>query len=316
MNASHAPTPVLVLFAVLVLLVMAGIWGFGPLGYIRLVGNEAQGVIYHVNDCGTNDDGDEAYQETVVFRDAKGQLQESTSGSTCTNDFANGETHAIWYLPALPGSAFIGGPGGRFYIVSAVWLVLVVTCLVSLFLMTRARVRACIQAENFARLWQGGLGCLVMVLPLLVLLHFFPPSPDQGQSGPAHNFRAGETVAVDGRWAISVQPVRPAAQSGGTVCLELDVTLRNTTQQAQSVAVSQFTLFDGEAQEINPSCSVDAPKLSDSQVAPGAVIMGALAFKAPASLRECYLAFRPGTPEENVGRYFWRLQVTSAGSGS
>jgi hypothetical protein len=311
MKASEAFWWVLSLFACLVLLTLAGIWDFAPFWSALLSGSEAQGVVYAVRDCGKNDDGDETYQETMVFRDAQGQLQETTSGADCASDFAPGDTVAIWYLPSLPGTSIPGEANVIVFLVfSAIYLVCVVFCLVVFLRRARALLRACALAEAFGRLWLTGLVCLLMVVPLPLLLHFFPPPSHQDGNGPSHNFLAGETVAVDGRWAVSVQPGRRAVQSAGTVCLELDVTLRNTTRQTMPVAASQFTLFDGQARALATACSVDTPKLSNSQVAPGAVITGALAFKVPTSLRACYLAFRPGTPEENTGRYFWRLQVT------
>lgn len=317
MKASQALAWVLGLFVCLVLIALPGIWDFLPFWSVLLAGSEAHGVVYAVRDCGRNDDGNETYQETMLFRDAEGQLQETTSGADCTSDFAPGDTVAIWYLPSLPGTA-IPGEGNIivFLVFSAAYLACVVFCLIVLLIKVRALLKACAQEEAFGRVWLAGLVCLLMLVPLPLLLHFFPPPSHQDGDGPSQNFRAGETVAVDGRWAVSVELGKSAAQSAGTVCLELDVTLRNTTKQAMAVAVSQFTLFDGQAKTLDTSCSVDTPKLSDSRVAPGAVIAGALAFKVPASLRECYLAFRPGTPEENTGRYFWHLQVSPAESGS
>jgi hypothetical protein len=149
-----------------------------------------------------------------------------------------------------------------------------------------------------------------------MLASLLPPPGHQDGDGPTHNFRAGETVAVDGSRAVSVQQERSLAQFAGMVCLELDVTLRNTTHQAMPVAARRFAFFDGQARALDTSCSVYPPRLSASQVAPGDVQTVALAFKVPASLRECYLVSRPGTPEENTGRYFWCLQVPSAGSVS
>jgi len=317
MKASHAFWWVLSLFASLVLLMVIGIWNFIPFWYVVFSGDEAHGVVYYVRDCGTNEDGDEVWQQTIVFRDAQGQLQETTSSQDCVNDFASGDTVPLWYFPALPGTAIVGTANAIvFFGFSVAYLGCIVVCLIFLFLRARALLRACAQAEAFGRVWLAGLACLLMLVPLVPLLHFFPPPSNQDGNGPAHNFRAGETVAVDGRWAVSVQQGRPSAQSSGTMCLELDVTLRNTTRQAMAVAVSQFALFDGQAHELATACSVDTPKLSDSQIAPDGVLTGALAFKVPASLRECYLAFRPGAPEENTGRYFWRLAVNTAGSGS
>ena len=74
--------------------------------------------------------------------------------------------------------------------------------------------------------------------------------------------------------------------------------------------MNQFALFDAQVKMIDTSCSVDTPKLGSGQVAPGKVMQGALAYRVSATLRDFYLAFRPGAPEENVGRFFWHLQAT------
>ena len=232
---------VLTSFLTLVLLAGLAIWQYIPGFFTRFAGNEAHGVAYNVSDCGTTDDnGDETYKATVLFRDAAGQLQESTSGDDCTSAIQNGDAITLWYFPGDPGTAFLDGdPAISFYILGSLLLAGLLACLGFFGYWAWVLIKASIQQESFTRLGVAALVCLVILASILPVLHFFPPPADQLHNGPTHNYQVNEPVAVAGLWSITVQG-RNLARVGGlhaanmadTVCLELDITLRNTTRQS------------------------------------------------------------------------------------
>ena len=312
-------------FAVVVVIACPAIWAVVPAWYTRLAGAEAQGTVYRVRDCGLDDDGDETYAQTVLFQDAQGQLQESTTGDECSTDVPDGDTISLWYLPDLPGNAFIGGSTVIGYTILAVLYVGAVLWALSWFLTVLVRfIKACMRSAAFARhVSLMTVACLVPVLPVLVLASFFPPPKGQLNNGPAQNYHLGETVLVGGQWSVTIQSRQfglvggqQALAATNNACLELDITLRNITHQSQSLMPAQFTLYSSQRKVIKTSCSVDTPRLANISVAAGQGIQKALAYLVPANAGQVYLAFRPGTLEANVGRYFWRLSVVQTASAA
>src|SRR5579862_2926060 len=103
-QVKHPLVGVLVSFSILVALAIPAIWELVPASYTWLTGKQVQGIAYLVRDCHqTDDNGDELYEVTFLYKDAQGQLQESTSGTDCRSDFANGQSVSAWYLPNEPG---------------------------------------------------------------------------------------------------------------------------------------------------------------------------------------------------------------------
>jgi len=294
------------------------LWVAGPAWYIRLTGTEVPGRVFTDGcyDCDVN--------AWVIYQDAQGQFHEiPPEGAITSGVYQNGEQLSVWYLPSDPTSTFIGG-GNTIVLYATTGTKLLfgvlffgIPSLIIFVRTVRQLIRACVQAEHFAHLWWLLLGCLLILSPALVALHFWPPSGADPGIGPARNFQVGQTVAVDGRWEVTVHAGGTgAAEAAGTFCLEVDITLRNTTNQPLAFSVGQFTLYNTQEQAL-ASCSIDAPRLANATLAPGEVMQGALAYQLPASLRRCYLGFRPDLANGlSLGQSFWRLSVSAAGSGA
>lgn len=317
-QASHPLVWVLMNFAILVLVAIPGIWDFVPGLYLRLVGHEAQATIYRIADCGTQDDnGDEEYTATLLYKDAQGQLQESTTGDSCSSGIVDGSTVSIWYLPNVPGNTVDDVLVG-YLILTTLWLAGMLVALGFLLYWVWRLVRACVQAETFTRLLLAVLGCLVILAPLLLLLQYTPPPDYAGGDGPTHNFHLGQTVTAENRWAVTIQGGQVGlihAPKAGNVCLELDITLRNLTHQTLPFHQDQFTLFDTQIKPRGVLCQADTPPLGNATLAPGAAIQATNFYEVPASMRQFYLAFRPNPQgENNVGRYIWNIQATEQGA--
>ncbi len=301
--------PTMSIFFVLVLLLIPALWGVFPNWYIRLAGTEAPGRAAYVDDC--QDDGP-TYKTSVIFQDAQGQLHE-IPGDTCTNFYQDGEQLSVWYLPNDPTSTLIGGGNAEFLtFLTGFWLVFTLLLLLFFGIMVWELRKASVREEDFSTFWRLILCCLLILAPVLVAVLLYPPSTPNPKIGPARDFHPGETVSVAGRWAVTVQGVQVASASAGSLCLEIDITLSNTTPQPLSFDVRQFTLYDAQEQALTTSCSIDATKLANVSLAPGQVIQGALAYRVAASLRQSYLAFQPDPDNAtNVGRSFWRLKLSS-----
>ncbi|HLW03712.1 MAG TPA: DUF4352 domain-containing protein [Ktedonobacterales bacterium] len=304
------------LFIVLVILAVPGTWLIIPSLYIQVTGHATQGKASIVADCG-DDDGSEDYQATILFKDSQGQLFEIPPNNTCTNFINDGDSLALWYLPDNPSSTFVlSGIAFFFYIMCGFWLLVTLPCLFFFLRATLALLRTSVQAGVFFRLWRPALICLIVLTPLLVFIHFFPP----GQaSGPSRNYHLGETVAVDGRWAVTVQGGQPVQEGvnpqDGYVCVELDITLRNLTNQALSLDEGQFALYDTHEQTLDNTCSLRATTLNTSSLAPGDTFAGAIAYQVPIGASQFYLAFQPDPDNAlSVARSFWQVQVTQGAS--
>ena len=150
-----------------------------------------------------------------------------------------------------------------------IWLV---GTLIALFFFARITLRllkASARLGEFGRLWRPALVCLVVFALLLGAVKLFPAGL---ASGPTSNYHLGSTVSVDGRWAVTVQGGHPAqvgldfAPKDGTTCVELDVTVRNLTNQTLSFEEDEFALYNAQVQAITPTCSVDSGELSDANV--------------------------------------------------
>ena len=166
--------------------------------------------------------------------------------------------------------------------------------------------------DGLGRLGLPALICLVPLALLLVAANIFPAGQPNGSG---RNYHLGETVSVDGRWAVMVQLGHPetqlAAPEDGTFCVELDVTLRNLTNQSLSLGDDQFTLYDGQANSIDTQCSVGANGLSVSGLAPGRTLSGMIAFAVPLGMSQFYLAFQPDPQNDgSVVQSIWQILVT------
>ena len=302
---------------ILVGLAIPAIWELVPASYTFLTGRHVQGVVYLVKDCGTDDDGNETYEQTFLYQDAQGQLQESASGSDCVNDFSNGQAAGAWYIAARPGSVVIDDGSQIIYLVFAVLdLAGMLAALAFLLYCLWVLIRACRQAENFTRLLLVALGCVVSITPLLVMLQVWPPPAQQSGNGPTQNFQVGQTVTAEQRWAVTIQGGQEGALNAphaGNACLEVTITLRNITRQQLPLQKDQFTLFDAQIKPVSATCQTDTPGLGNATLAPGATMQVTNVYEVPASARQFYLAFQPNPQgEDNVGRYFWDIQATPA----
>jgi len=308
----------LTIFFFLALLLVPAIWGLVPNWYLRLAGTEARGRAVHVAACEDgNGIGDgPSFQTSVIFQDAQGQLHE-IPGDTCTNLYQDGEPLSVWYLPSDPTSTLIGGDNTEFLkFFTGFWLAFALLLGFVFWGFVWDLKQACVRREDFSRLRWMIFGCMLILAPVLMAVSLHPPSTSNPKIGPARDFHPGETVAVDGRWAVIVQGTQVAPVAAGSLCLEIDVTLRNTTSQALAFEVSQFSLYDAQEQALTTSCPLeDATRLASVSLAPGQVTRGVLAYQVAASLHQGYLAFQPDQAHAtDVGRSFWSLEVTPAGS--
>jgi hypothetical protein len=304
--------------AFLVIFAIPLIWELAPATYTWLAGQKAQGIVYLVQDChDTDDNGKELYEQTFLYKDAQGQLQESTSGSDCRNEFTDGQAVSVWYLPSEPGSVlFDDGSQIAIFVFTIGDLAIMLVMLGYLLRYGWALVKACGQVESFKRLLWATLGCLVIFAPLLGLLHFWPPPSNQDGNGPTHNFHLGQTVIAENRWAVTIQSGQVGVihtTDAGKVCLELNITLRNVTHQTLPFQANQFTLLDAQIKPRSALCQADTPALGNATLTPGAALTATNFYEVPASPRQFYLAFRPDPQDEdNTGRYFWTIQATQS----
>jgi hypothetical protein len=303
-----------VLFLLLVGLAVLAIWLAAPAWEVRVFGTEAQGRAIAVQGCGQDEDGNEVYKTSTLFTDAQGQLFAIPNGDDCNNSPAPGETVSFWYLPTDPTSTLSDGGAIGLYLLTGLWLAAVLVCAWFFWRATRAFIRACITREALARLWPPALTALVILALLLAAVRIAPPS--RGYGGPARDYHLGQTVTAQGRWAVTVQGAqtpRSGAQAYGTICLQLDITVRNIANRALTLNTNQFTLYDPQDHAISTTCSVDAPRLKNASLAAGRVIEGVMAYSVPASVQQLYLAFQPDPQNAaNVAPFFWRFQATQA----
>ncbi|HLW01884.1 MAG TPA: DUF4352 domain-containing protein [Ktedonobacterales bacterium] len=312
------------------------IWLIVPGMYISLTGQVAHGVYYQIKDCHFTDDNasdtnGEVFESTVLYRDTQGQLQETTTGNDCTSFFdigpdpivngarasTNGKPVTIRYLPGLPGTTVADGSFWGFVLWGGIILQVPLYSLGGFLYLAHKLIRRCQRTEQYTRLRQAVLGCLVVLVPLALLLWQFPPPINQAHNGPTQNFRPGQTVDAEQRWAVTIQGALPGqalltrSPDAGNLCLELKITLSNLTRQPLAFAPEQFTLYDVQITPRSVPCALDVSPLASATVAPGATLEGVSAFEVPASARQFYLAFRPNPQgEENVGRYFWTIHAT------
>jgi hypothetical protein len=317
---TQSPTPAVAFrvqfygaFFVLLLLAIPGIWFIIPPLYIQVAGQMAQGRASVVADCGEDDDGTDTSQAAILFKDAQGQLFEIPPNNTCTNFINDGDSLTLWYLPDHPSSTFVlSGIAIFFYVLCGLWLLATLPCLIYFLRTLLKLLKASGQPGELTRTLRLALVCLVALAPLLLVVKLLPP----GQaSGPARDYHLGETASVDGRWSVSVQgghPVRgDASTQDGYVCVELDVTLRNITNQSLSLDENQFTLYDKQEQTIDNTCSIAATTLNISSLASGDTFQGGIAYQVPLGATQFYLAFQPDPDNAlSVARSFWRIQVT------
>jgi hypothetical protein len=308
-----------VLFNVLMLglLAILAIWVFVPASFTMLTGQHVQGMVFLIKDCGTDDNGNTTYEQTFLYKDALGQLQESTTGADCFNEDSNSAVASAWYLQRIPGSVIMDDGSPIFYLIfGALDLVGMLVSLVSLACCLWTLIISSQQQKSFTRLLLAGLGCLVTATWLLVMLHYWPPPAEQDGNGPTHNFPIGQVVIAEQRWAVTIQGGQEGllhAPDAGQQCLNLTMTLRNVTSQTLAFQASQFTLYDAQIKPVSATCPSDTPMLGNATLRPGATLTATNVYEVPASMRQFYLAFRPNPQgEENVGRYFWNVQTSRA----
>lgn len=318
-GASPAAAPVpagplraqfLTVFAALVILAIPAIWLFIPNLYVQVTGHQTQGIETIVADCG-NDYGSDDTQAAVLFIDDQGQFHEIPSNGTCTNFYHEGASVPVWYLPNSPSSTYMLNGGSLFfYIFLGIWLIAAVSALIFPARTTLALIKASAQAETFAPLLRLALLCLVLLAPLLVVAKFVPPGQPNAS---VDNYHLGETVSVDGRWAVTVQGERVPAE--GTSCMPLKITLRNISSQVLAFDTSQITLYDAQEQHITSTCSGDTTALSSiDNLVPGEATSGTLAYLVATSPSLVYLAFQPDPDNAtSVAQSFWKIQVTQSG---
>ena len=309
----------LILFLLLTVLAIPGIWFILPSVYIQIVGHHTQGRVSVVADCGSDDDDDtNTNQAIILFRNDQGQLFEIPPNDTCTNFMNDGDSLTVWYLPNNPSSTFVlSGIAAFFYVFGGIWLVGTVIALFFFARITLRLLKASARLGEFGRLWRLALVCLVVLALLLGAVKLFPAGL---ASGPTSNYHLGSTVSVDGRWAVTVQGGHPSqvgldfAPKDGTTCVELDITVRNLTNQTLSFEEDQFALYNAQVQAITPTCSVDSGELSAANVKPGQTMSGVIVYEVPLNQRLVYLAFQPDPDNAtNVARSFWKIALTSAG---
>jgi hypothetical protein len=303
-----------VLFVLLIGLAVLAIWLLAPAWNVRVFGNQTQGRAIEVQDCGQDDDGNELYTTTTLFRDTQGQLFAIPTGDDCTDSLSPDETLSLWYLPTDPTSTLSDGGAIGLYIGTGLWLVVTLVCLWFFWRATRAFIRACLQIEAFARVGPPVLTALIILALLLTAVKIAPPG--RGNGGPARDYHLGETVTARGHWSVTVQsgqaPRRGAPQNGDS-CLQLNISVRNTTNQTLAFNTNQFTLYDPQEHAITTTCSVDVPRIRNAALTAGMMIEGVIAYNVPGSRQQFYLAFQPDPQDAaNVASIFWSFQIPQA----
>src|SRR5215472_11837984 len=71
------------LFLLLIGLAVLAIWLAAPAWNVRVFGKETPGRAIQVQDCGQDEDGNETYTTSTLFKDAQGQLFAIPNGGDC-----------------------------------------------------------------------------------------------------------------------------------------------------------------------------------------------------------------------------------------
>src|ERR1051326_2295168 len=117
------------LFMLLIGLAVLATWLAAPAWNVRVFGKETLGRAIQVQDCGQDEDGNEMYKTSTLFKDAQGQFFEIPNGDDCNNSPSPGETVSLWYLPTDPTSTLSEGGAIGLYILTGLWLAVTLACL-------------------------------------------------------------------------------------------------------------------------------------------------------------------------------------------
>lgn len=278
---------------------------FLPGWQARLFGVQTQGIVQNISDCSSSDSGgggvvlrsiplvaiQDNVQPTIQFTDRQGHtyvVDDHICGS-----YGIGEQVTLWYLPSNPSSISLPDDLGTLVVFSVIdALVAGIALLFVLWFVVRSLflVAVGMRVARQGSVYAGGF-------PQMGGQIGSAPQMWGGQVSGSGNHQKGETVAVDGRWAITLtgsypsQGDGPASAAPGRYFLMLWLTLSNTSAEPLNFGQAAFRLYDVAGVEYQrvPAVEGSLPGL----IQPGGSASAGLAFDVPGTLRQFRLSFYP-----------------------